>query len=745
MEQKLAKMLGLESVDELEVALDSLNGIAPDGGELEGGGEIAREARIREAYLNWCKEFGKRPDESRFPDFSNNFLLMEQYSKETAKEMTLNQYADFTKEEYEALVTGSSAKTSTKIPASATTPAEKGMSAKEIAEQGARMKKSLEAALEAAAKAALEAKEKAAKQIEVARREIDGSADETPEEREERLKRQAELDEKDRQMKAEARARKAKEIEEKAKLEAEKRAQIEKEQAARQKELENELEKQKAQAETEAIAAAKAQAEREAALASQRAYYEVQAAEIARKKAREFEEQQRKNAQAKVFSKTKKTEKRGFFSAPAKKPEPVQSPKVEIELNLPSIASIAKTKKEKKSQKANAFSSFFSLPTPAPAKKPAPKVAPKTRPATVAKKSAPSKKDENPFAALFAGSPSTASMQSTPAPAKPVTAAKKKEENPIAGFFAPKSQPLAGTKIVPPKVVSSTVTKPTPVPAPKKPATPAFSFFSIPSADKKVTPTMTPTTASPSKKSPSSQFSFFPAPSPAKKAPVVAQAPSKKSSTPAFSFFSAPAPAKKVEPAPAASPKSRTLSLFGSSAPAPNKVAEMKVPKQQGTMSLFGGQNQAPAKRDVPVPNRPGTISLFGSGGPPPKPKTTSKSAASVKASPSFSLFGSSIQKPAQVRTPTSAPSPKSPTFSLFGSPKPKDVEEKVQSKSVGAPPAVPILSQWTQNADGSITGRVSNSKDFRSGTEITTSPVRKGAKPGSVITTGSGSKYYLK
>ena len=50
--QKLVDALGLESVEELEVALDSMEGIAPDGGELETS-NIAREARVRDAYLNW--------------------------------------------------------------------------------------------------------------------------------------------------------------------------------------------------------------------------------------------------------------------------------------------------------------------------------------------------------------------------------------------------------------------------------------------------------------------------------------------------------------------------------------------------------------------------------------------------------------------------------------------------------------------------------------------------------------------
>jgi hypothetical protein len=43
----------------------------------------------------------------------------------------------------------------------------------------------------------------------------------------------------------------------------------------------------------------------------------------------------------------------------------------------------------------------------------------------------------------------------------------------------------------------------------------------------------------------------------------------------------------------------------------------------------------------------------------------------------------------------------------------------------------------------GSITGVISNSKDFRTGTKITTSPV-KGAEAGKIVTTASGSQYKL-
>ena len=97
--------LGLESVEELEVALDAMEGIADDGGELDPT-NISREARLREAYMDWCKEYGKENDESRFKTFSSNFLSMEQYANENGKTMQLNKYADCTEEEYIALTSG---------------------------------------------------------------------------------------------------------------------------------------------------------------------------------------------------------------------------------------------------------------------------------------------------------------------------------------------------------------------------------------------------------------------------------------------------------------------------------------------------------------------------------------------------------------------------------------------------------------------------------------------------------------
>lgn len=71
------------------------------------------------------------------------------------------------------------------------------------------------------------------------------------------------------------------------------------------------------------------------------------------------------------------------------------------------------------------------------------------------------------------------------------------------------------------------------------------------------------------------------------------------------------------------------------------------------------------------------------------------------------------------------------PLAAFFGTPKPKEVPE---------------VRRWKQNADGSITGRIYNSKNFKDGTRVTTSPVPMGApKKDAIVKTKSGSQYLLK
>ena len=63
---------------------------------------------------------------------------------------------------------------------------------------------------------------------------------------------------------------------------------------------------------------------------------------------------------------------------------------------------------------------------------------------------------------------------------------------------------------------------------------------------------------------------------------------------------------------------------------------------------------------------------------------------------------------------------------------------------STSAPRGVPVISRWKQTRDGSITGVISGSSSFRDGDPVTTSPITGKAVGGAVVTTKSGSKYFL-
>jgi len=60
------------------------------------------------------------------------------------------------------------------------------------------------------------------------------------------------------------------------------------------------------------------------------------------------------------------------------------------------------------------------------------------------------------------------------------------------------------------------------------------------------------------------------------------------------------------------------------------------------------------------------------------------------------------------------------------------------------SPKGVPIMNQWRQNADGSITGRISGSPNFSERESVTTSPIKGTPSGNTVVTTISGSNYYL-
>jgi len=63
---------------------------------------------------------------------------------------------------------------------------------------------------------------------------------------------------------------------------------------------------------------------------------------------------------------------------------------------------------------------------------------------------------------------------------------------------------------------------------------------------------------------------------------------------------------------------------------------------------------------------------------------------------------------------------------------------------AVGRQSTQPTLKKWKQNRDGTISGLIYDSKNFKDGTRITTSPIPRGAKGGTVVKTAGGSKYSL-
>jgi len=79
-----------------------------------------------------------------------------------------------------------------------------------------------------------------------------------------------------------------------------------------------------------------------------------------------------------------------------------------------------------------------------------------------------------------------------------------------------------------------------------------------------------------------------------------------------------------------------------------------------------------------------------------------------------------------QPKTKTTASSP----FAFFG--------------AIGKQAEPPTLAKWRQNRDGTITGLIYDSKSFEDGTRITTSPVPRGAKKGTLVKTDGGSTYSL-
>ena len=183
---------------------------------------------------------------------------------------------------------------------------------------------------------------------------------------------------------------------------------------------------------------------------------------------------------------------------------------------------------------------------------------------------------------------------------------------------------------------------------------------------------------------------------------------------------SAPIPTTNVK-SPVKRPSvSTTTSVFGSLLSSPKSTPKSAAPTKKKAApvkrTVTSKVRGATAKSSTKTPPR-ATISLFA-----PKKKAEAKKAKKAKVS---------------AKTTTTPSNP----FSFFGGGV-GSAPKKAANGTTKA--AVPTLTNWMQNPDGSITGRVANSPNFRNGTKITTSPVRKGVRKGAVIKTGSGSQYKL-
>jgi hypothetical protein len=113
------------------------------------------------------------------------------------------------------------------------------------------------------------------------------------------------------------------------------------------------------------------------------------------------------------------------------------------------------------------------------------------------------------------------------------------------------------------------------------------------------------------------------------------------------------------------------------------------------------------------------------------------------------SLFGSAFGFDTG-NTPASSDTDESSSSKAASAKMPKKREpEKVITSdletAVKPPRGVPVLNNWRRNFNGSITGKVSASKDFEDGELITTSRIATGnIKSGNLVETSSGSKYFL-
>jgi len=230
--------------------------------------------------------------------------------------------------------------------------------------------------------------------------------------------------------------------------------------------------------------------------------------------------------------------------------------------------------------------------------------------------------------------------------------------------------------------------------------------------------------------------------------------------------------------------------MFFGSKPKPKKVSKLPAPSNTatparknswGTFNIKSAQKAQAKPKTDPAPARKngwGTFNIKSAQETQAKPKAAAvparkngwgtfniKSAQETQAKPKtatparkngWGTINIKSSKATQAKS-TSTPVPnlvsKKEPFSFFKSKPMKNTEPKEAPKKkqkftkpakLAPKDGIPVINNWEREADGSITGQISNSPNFRNGETITTSPARGVAKAGRVVVTGSGSKYRL-
>lgn len=114
-----------------------------------------------------------------------------------------------------------------------------------------------------------------------------------------------------------------------------------------------------------------------------------------------------------------------------------------------------------------------------------------------------------------------------------------------------------------------------------------------------------------------------------------------------------------------------------------------------------------------------------------------------------FSLFGLGLgdenEAPKSKASPRAASAVKTPVKAPIKKTPAKAPAKTPPKAPATAPRGVPTFSRWKRNGDGSVTGIISGSKSFNDGEKVTTSMIAKGKiAKGEIVTTGSGSRYFL-